>query len=162
MNVLSFDPSSKRLGYAYFVGRELEQCGLVKPDKDTLPVAMRIIQIADTVPGLIKRYEPDFVLIEFFTEPPKSIGGDRGPALAVCGQAYGAVLISAMKADWGGDDPRNCVVPISNTWTKGTTKDSRKVYAGLNYPKKYEASQDPGGDAADAICLGEHWIGRRD
>lgn len=159
VNTLSFDPSSTRLGYADFDDCHLVECGHIRADKDALPVAMRIIQMAREVPILIDRYNPDFVLVEFFTEPPKSIGGSRGPALALCGQAYGAVLLAAMKADWGTWDPLLCVIPISNTWTKGTSKPERALLAARH--KNYDPKQDTGADAADAIMMAEWWLKRR-
>lgn len=115
--------------------------------------------MAYEVPFLIARYKPDFVLIEFFTEPPKSLGGNRGPALAICGQAYGAVLIAAMKSDWADRNPMTLVLPVANTWTKGTTKPERALAASRH--KNYDPAQDPGGDAADAIMMAEWWFDRR-
>ena len=160
--LIAIDPSSTVIGYAVFVGPPLEwqliQCGLLLPDKGKLPATVRIDQLCIGLGQVIRRYMTDGVdaVVEIMGTKQYTARKERRSALPLVALAMGRA--------WG-----VCVAelgyhvhPVDIAWTQGTTKALRQAHAAAAYSTIYDPAQDTGADAADAICLGEYWIERRD
>lgn len=64
MRVLSLDQSTRASGWAYFENQEYIESGLVDMSKSSLPTHERSFEMAKAVWKIIKKYNPDCVVIE--------------------------------------------------------------------------------------------------
>jgi len=162
--LITVDPSSTVFGYAAFdMDRHtprLVQCGLLLPDKGKLPALVRIDQLCIGLGQVIHRYNADGdsveAVVEIMGTKQYTTKRERRSSLPLCALAMGRA--------WG-----VCVAelgyhvhPVDIAWTQGTTKALRQAHAAAEYSTLYDPAQDTGADAADAICLGEYWIERRE
>ena len=162
MILISIDPSSTCFGYAVFstVTNDLRQswkllqAALLLPDKGGLSATVRIDQL--------RRYkdgpdQPTRAIVE--------IMGTKQFAKAASGRRSSLPVVAlAMGRAWGVcvQELGYYVDTVDIAWTQGTTKEIRKAHAHAEYSNYYDPEQDPGGDAADAICMAEYWLERRE
>lgn len=84
-----------------------------------------------------------------------------GAGLAVYGCGVGAIATECehwcrLRRPRG--NPDYVVIPVlENDWTRGVNKEVRQIAIAAEYPD-YHISDDPGGDAADAIGLARWWM----
>lgn len=153
MKILSIDPSSSCTGYAVFDGRSLIECGTFKP-KPSDTANVRIEAMAQDLRDTIAEHAPLVLLIEDTSGKVGRRHKGGGAGLAIYGKSIGYMLATA-RATPG----LRVITVLENEWTRGVSKDTRTArLAGL---RGYDAGQDPGGDAADAIGLALWWIARQ-
>lgn len=158
MNILSFDQSSAKTGYAYFENNDLIQYGLIdcssnkknKEDNHTGLEAM-MKEIGDT----ITHFHPDIVIME------DTIMQSNAVTLKKLAKLQGMIIYKCYI------DNIKLEVSFPAHWRKelgmSQTKDGKKLkrpqlkQLALNYVKDtFEI--DVSEDVADAICIGEAYI----
>jgi len=107
---------------------------------------------------LLDELQPATILIEW----TKGKVGERrhqgrGAGLAVYGGGMGYATATA--DSWAAD---GCQVVgiLENDWTRGVKKETRQLAVASMFDD-YRASQDPGGDMADAIGMAVWWLKQR-
>lgn len=154
MTLLSIDPSITCIGYALFGGPgELFECGLIRPQSRKAPVSERCYELFLEITEMVRELAPERIVVEVPTGHVSR--GRPGAGLTTYGMAVGAVWCAArlamVRPDLAAYDER--------TWTRSRTKRSRIARIAAAWPQ-YRAADDPGGDVADAIGLGEYDYGQ--
>jgi hypothetical protein len=153
MKVLFVDPSSSVTGYALMRGRyDLMEFGRITPEKDKDRAPVRIQYFGRELAAIIADGKPDKVVIEITSgKVARGRHGGAGAGLSIYGMAVGYL--------W-----RECVAAgvevepvLENDWTNGVPKDRRLRHIAAQFPD-YAAFKDEGGDAGDAIALGQWWF----
>lgn len=152
--LLSLDPSSACIGYAYFDEQTavLIEAGRITPAKRDAPANDRIHSLIDQLEDLMRQRTPASVVFE--DSSGKVIARHRGggAGLAVHGKAVGAVMIATERFV---GRARVTAVP-ENVWTRGRPKPARAALVASQH-RGYTVKSDPGLDMADAIGLGD-WM----
>jgi hypothetical protein len=154
MMLLAIDPSSTCVGYALFgEDGKLIEFGRLLPHKGD-DAMQRIADLLADLERLWREHRPRTVVIEVTSG---KIAGRLGrvQGLGVYGMAVGACwqLLRSLAG------ARNVRTVTENEWTSGVPKRQR---LGLLEARRitYWLANDPGGDAGDAICLGEWFQGQ--
>jgi hypothetical protein len=147
--LLAIDPSSTCVGYALFGGRaSLYEFGRLLPRQGDRPME-RIASLVADLEELWLEQRPRQVVIEVTSG---KIAGRLGRAqgLGVYGMAVGACwqLLRSLAG------AQNVRAVTENEWTRSVSKTRRLLTLELRIAG-YSRADDPGGDAGDAICLGE-------
>jgi hypothetical protein len=160
MKLLSLDPSSTCIGYAVWSdssGRMIVmEHGRLKPQKSTADIQGRIRSLADELAKLVVEFDPDVIVIEVMLGRQYTASGNkqRTTSLPTCAVSMGFMWRVCCGLD-------ATTIAVDNlAWTRGRSKESRKVRA-RQLCSAYDQKQDQGGDAADAICLGDWYIQRQ-
>lgn len=156
MILLGLDPSTTCTGYAVFdagddAGVTLLECGLMRPEKRLAPYYDRVASMGSDLRETLTEYGVDAVAME--SPGGKTHGriqGGKAANLDVWGFAIGAMW--AICRDHSAEMPVALYPP--NEHTRGVSKSRRASANAVKYPL-YDADQDPGYDASDAICVGE-------
>jgi hypothetical protein len=161
--ILAIDPSSSATGWALLdlAGRIIEG-GIIKPDKLRAEPQFRIKSMAEDFRQLLNEFEPGIILIEI-TSGKVGINRNKGAGagLGVYGMAVG--YFWALTDCWFRQLPAEqqgqteVVVVKENDWTRGVPKEDRIAAFACEFPA-YNPADDPGGDVADAIGLGQWYI----
>lgn len=148
--LLSLDPSSTCTGYATFdgYGRLIESGRLIPKGKCALT---RIRSVGADLLALIADVVPSIIVIEISTSKYGRARSKGSNTIVVYGAAWGYCL-HVCEASGAG-----VKTVEANEWTKGRKKAERVLAAKFVF-KKYKPEQDPGGDAADAIMLGDWYL----
>ena len=161
--ILSLDPSSTACGWALLdlAGRILEG-GIIKPSKVRAEPQFRIKSMAEDFEQLLNEFRPGIVFIEITSG---KVGTNRhkgaGAGLATYGMAVG--FLWCVAANWLRQLPAEqqgqteVVVVKENDWTRGVPKADRIAAVAAEF-SQYNPIEDPGGDLADAIALGQWHI----
>lgn len=164
MRIISFDPSSKKTGYAVLDGLAPEQlidAGILTPSKLAVGTVERLDTLCADIPGLFDEYNPNAAVVEITSGHvgKRHLGGGRG--LAIYGMAIWAVLAKCRESL----DKTSVYAVEENAWTRSIPKAKRAAGIAYTYPSyakiiSGEAGkfQDAGGDVADAIGLGRWWL----
>lgn len=176
MKILGLDPSSKCTGYAVLNGLEphdLVEAGRLKPSRakavvEHMPAwqaahyrenvranAYGVLSMIPDLAGVIREHAPTRIIIEIPSGQAGS-GMKKGAApgsLGVMGMAQGAMygwLLARFPA---------LLCPVDERyWTRavGHTKKEDRQYKADTMYSGYDAAQDPGADASDAIWLARY------
>jgi Holliday junction resolvasome RuvABC endonuclease subunit len=147
MKLLALDPSSTCTGYAIGTSwRHLLEAGKLKPKRAADKALIRIRTMCWELEKLIEEHAPDRVVVEVPSGKTHHRLGKNVSHLPIYGMAVGAVLATCWHLGLVTD------TTADNEWTRGKPKDDRKAYIAGMF-KSYDASQDKGGDVADAIGL---------
>jgi len=157
--ILAIDTALKKCGYA--VGEKpstIIECGILWSDDRREFAEDRAISMVDDMDGLIRQHGVDRIIMEM-PAPQAPLMRYRNKKTGMQekfmprGQADYGVACGTIKNELRHRCP---AIPItrarSDQWSQQTKKDAHKAAAKLLY-KGYEPTQDPDGDAADAICL---------
>jgi hypothetical protein len=151
MKVLSLDPSTTATGYAVLGrgarGPTLIECGVLTARKASSPAITRVCEICDELGGLVAQHSPTCAVVE--TVAPNVYR--RRPTAGLLTYAMGVGMIYGTVRALLVGKPVFGIPPT--TWTRGKKKPDRIACAAMMFPS-YDPSQDPGGDAGDAIGLG--------
>jgi hypothetical protein len=133
---------------------ELLEFGRLTPANRKDDALKRISGFGTEIVDVIKDLHPDRVVIEVTSG---KVGGRRhmgnGAGLATYGMAVGFIW-SACEQIVG----RERVDTVyENDWSNGVPKDRRLRHVASQFPA-YAQYSDPGGDAGDAIGLGQWWF----
>lgn len=156
-SLLSLDPSSKCLGWAFgepgSEGLGIKCAGRIAPPEKKKPL-VRIEMIVDGLWSLLSSIRPAHVLIEIpGGRQQKKVG--QGIGLTVYGMAVGAVWNTCYLSP-----EASTIHPIRESdWIGNKKKSERPFRAKLFWPG-YErhAEEDKGRDIADAICMMHWWV----
>lgn len=159
--LLALDPSSTLTGYAIFRRGALAECGLLRPDRTADAANDRIAAMARDLFDVVRLERPDAIVVEDTSGKVARRLGKVGAGLAVYGKAVGYLLATARWSASGLPNPCEVATVLENDWTAGTPKVVRQRRVARMHPGLYDASADAGGDAADAVGLGEWWLRRR-
>lgn len=168
--LLALDPSSTRTGFAVFRGRELIDAGYFKPAAGAESEQRIDAMVGDLLRLLNKLGPEDFtVVIEVPSgKPGTGLKRGAGAHLAVYGVAVGELRRAAKV--WSENTyakafdlvkRQTAIISVTErAWTRGTPKRVRQRRTALLHPR-YAAvlAKDSGGDVADAIGLGEWYLG---
>lgn len=160
-DLLALDPSSHAVGYACFDGSgSVVAFGVVRPPRARMPAAGRIDALVAGVATLCDRHGPARAVVEFSAGKVarRVRGRSAGAGLAVLGQAQGAIR-QYLAGRLGPD----AVAIAGEGWTGGEPKHRRAARAALlvpGYAGFRVGGGDPGGDAGDAIGLGDFHLSR--
>jgi hypothetical protein len=118
--------------------------------------------MADDLRQLLNEFEPGTVLIEITSG---KVGHNRhkgsGAGLAVYGMAVGYLwaVIDCWLRRLPAEQQKNTEIVLvkENDWTRGVPKADRIAAVAAEFPA-YDTAQDPGGDLADAIALGQWYL----
>jgi len=153
--VISFDPSIKKTGVAFFEGPELVCWNLFTPKTDLKPHE-RIDSLIESVIKAIQYFGPDLCLVEMTTgKVNRGRHGGGGAGLSTYGMAVGAVYAACWsRCEVQGVD--------DNHWTRGVPKRTRQLAVEGSHKMYRDAIRriptfDAGADISDAIGLFEWW-----
>ena len=151
--VLSIDPSSTCMGYAVMTeAKALVDCGLLKPLRTRDPANARIETMVGEAVRLAQEMKPTRILIEDTSGKVGRRHRGNGAGLAVHGKSIGWLVGRLFPLG----------IPITlvpeNDWTNGVQKARRQQIVAVAFRPQYQAAQDKGGDAADAIGLARWWF----
>jgi len=156
--IFSLDPGSLKSGWALMRKPEqLVKAGLLLPDKQTAPSALRINTMCCSLWTLLNYYQPKTILIEWTSgKVGRKRHGGGGAGLAIHGAATGALWREVLAwLRW--QPPQNQLETKvqsvrENDWTRQVPKADRQAAIAQMFPA-YNIKEDPGGDIADAIGL---------
>jgi hypothetical protein len=152
--ILSIDPSSTCVGYAMFdESGTLLGSGRLMPDKKNDVAMDRIAGLVSELSALWHEHRPRHCVIEVTSGKVARRLGGCGAGLATYGMAVGACW-QMLRSLVG---PQNVTAVYENEWTRGVPKSQRLQLLRIIFPG-YDPATDPGGDAGDAIMLGEWWF----
>lgn len=159
MRIVAIDPSSSKIGYALFANGKLTEHGVITPHRTRDEANDRIRHMAGEVLAVLDESLPLHVVIEDTSGKVGTFGrrrGMNGAGLAIHGKAVGYVvcLCEAWARRQIGAQV-HCVK--ENEWTRGQRKGFRQQWVAAAH-RGYDPAQDKGGDASDAIGLGEWWL----
>jgi len=154
MIILGIDPGFGRTGYAILEQQKnqtvLRTCGCIST-KTGEPMHLRLLEIAEDLEKIIKKWQPDVACIEslFFTTNAKT-------AITV-GQARGVLLLTAAKNKLKIIEVTPLQVKISTTgYGKATKQQVQRMIQTLLKLKKIPKPDD----AADACAIAWAGMGR--
>ncbi len=153
--ILSLDPSSTCIGYARFSrDGDLHDAGRIT-SKKSQRATVRMVKLAEEIVELVECSTPASRIICVVEIPSGHVNrgrhGGGGAGLSTYGLAVGYLLGRLASLDV---DVR---MVEENKWTRGIPKFKRCRLVALKH-QSYQPINDPGGDVADAIGLGEWWI----
>jgi hypothetical protein len=167
---LFIDPSSTCCGYAVFDGSRLVECGRVTPDRQRDPANVRIQSMARELHNLaVEKLCPPavsyHVCSEIVIEDTSGKVGARhgaggGAGLSIYGKAVGYIW-GALRGSEALATADVVMVP-ENEWTRGKPKANRLQRVAMLHRGLYDPKKDSGGDAGDAVGLGDWWAVCRD
>ena len=161
--LLSIDPSSTCTGYAVFRNKRLVDAGLLKPTNRKDPPTKRIVEMVAELQGVLHEKKPKVAVVEITSGKVNTRRhGGSGAGLAIYGMAVGAMWQSLREyLVWGKIEGEVVCVP-ENDWirhrAKGQKSKAARIAEVAACHKKYDPDKDKGGDAADAILLGEWYL----
>ena len=165
-SLLALDPSSTAIGWCQMgPGCELRSAGVIRPGREHRKTAFdRITDMTSALAALLHYATPSTILIEWTVG---KVAGrlkrkSRGAGLAIYGIGVGAATATCQ---WYAHKRFEIeIVEIEaiteNTWTRGVPKEARQAWIAGQF-KQYRATDDPGGDMADAIGLAQWWLQER-
>lgn len=160
--IIALDPSSTIVGYAAMNSRSgLIEAGLISPVNRSAGSYDRIVSLRSQLRKLLDAASPSAILIEWTKGKVGKRHHGHGAGLAVYGCGVGAIATECehwcmLRRPHGSSD--HIVIPVlENDWTGGVQKEVRQLAIASEYPA-YHISDDPGGDAADAIGLARWWL----
>jgi hypothetical protein len=158
--ILSLDPSSTLTGWASMHrSAQLLEAGLLRPDSRRDASWDRVCSLSDSLWELLEEVRPGVILVEWTRG---KVGKHRhhgvGAGLAVYGCGVGGQGMIARQ--WVRAHPGVRIEAVlENDWTRGISKSDRTAAIIASYPAyAAQASEDVGGDVADAIGLAAWWI----
>lgn len=161
MRLLAIDPSSRSIGWSFFVVRGLSKKLPSDPEivvkgagiitERGADVLNRVVRIIDRIDEVIEVMEPSNVVIEVPSGKVVARHGGGGSGLAVYGFATGAI--------WQVCRSRGTskTQAVTEAWTGGHSKERRRKVALKAYPALADL-KDPGYDISDAVALGVWWL----
>lgn len=154
-DVLSFDPSSRCTGYAFFRSQdELVDCGLLR--RSSKCITEMACTLFDEIQSVIRDHKPDLIVIEAPSGKVARRLGGRGAGLSVYGVSVGIVAGASIAARGRHFMGRYSVLLIDEPlWTRSRSKLTRRAEVELAFPRLKEIRErDVGMDAADAVGVG--------
>ena len=159
--LLSIDPSINSTGYAVFSGSDLIRCWHIRPQRNKtrnkvttkIPAHQRIQAIIRELDFICDEHEPHEAVVEITSGKTSARHKGNGAGLATYGMAVGHVARWAI-ARLG---PDAVTQVYENEWTRGSSKQTRRLRAHAAYPRAYTTEimeGDKEGDISDAIALG--------
>jgi hypothetical protein len=161
--ILAIDPSSTATGWALLdLAGRIVQAGNIRPDKLRSEPQFRIKSMAEDLRQLLNEFEPGTVVIEITSgKTSKRHGSGAGAGLGVYGMAVGylwAVTDCWLRQLPAEQQGQTQIVPIrENLWCRGISKADRIAAVACEFPE-YNPADDPGGDLADAVSLGQWYL----
>jgi hypothetical protein len=161
--ILSLDPSSTATGWALLdLAGRIVQGGIIKSDKLRNEPQFRIKSMAEEFRQLLNEFGPGIVIIEITSG---KVGLNRhkgsGSGLSIYGMAVGylwAVTDCWLRQLPAEQQGQTQIVPIrENLWCRGISKADRIAAVACEFPE-YNPADDPGGDLADAVSLGQWYL----
>jgi len=169
MKILALDPSSTCTGYAVLLEERIIEAGRIRGKSRSDTVIARVLAMRGELMEILHEHDPWAVVIELPLEKQWTRHPERKSGMAVwAGAAWAlwafahewalerACLNDALRIERGAAPDNPAIYPIPNTWTAGRSKEDRKASVAILWPA-YLTARDPGGDIADAICLGLWW-----
>jgi hypothetical protein len=167
--ILFLDPSSTYIGWAEFndAGGDPVRFGRLVGKGDN--AVRRIVRLCDDLADICAG-DPRAVVVEIPSgkvSRKKRARGMNGAGLSVYGMAVGYYLGWLNTVWMKRDDERQVHVVTEFEWTNrriggrnvAQTKEQRQAWVAQCHRKNgYDPADDPGGDVADAIALGEWWF----
>lgn len=152
--ILSLDTSSTAVGVALFHpdGRNADRTFRLTPNYTGAACAMKLNLLCDEVETCIGELVAEFGPITIVVVEEAPTFSKQG-SIAAQNRAYGAIVHLLHKLGI----KRVYEIPIA-TWTKGRSKDARQWR--IRQQLGLSQTQDSGGDALDALQLGQWWIAR--
>ena len=154
MTILSLDTSSTSTGWAFFVDNIYNQSGVIDlttKENKKLPSDDRIEKMCLNIFNLIKRYDPDTVVIEKLTVSRNMV------TVRVLAKIIGTVYAYALQ------NKIRYVELEASQWRaslhmqkRGRKRDEYKKLS-IQYAKSV-ANKDVTDDEADAICIGQGFL----
>lgn len=152
--LMAVDPGSRVVGFAVFRNGELADAGMIRAFKPSAPPLERILSLCADLLNLCDKHEPATVVIEMpsghVSRGRRAIGGHGLTTLGIAAGAIWAALVSHLR-------PGVIQTVDPHVWTRGMGKRQRQRLVAASEPR-YQADEDGGGDAADAIGIGRYWI----
>jgi hypothetical protein len=171
--ILALDPSSTCIGWALFAGDRLSEYGVIKPSPSKLPTNLRIdnlwARLQTLLNGHTLQHGDQIVMEDCSAQAGRGARAGKGAGLPVYGKAVGYFWARLdAKFDPTSHGPSLHLVEVQE-WTQrringrkvAQRKEQRQAWVAYNhgsYRTIQASGQDPGGDMADAIALGEWWI----
>lgn len=158
--LLAIDPSSTRTGVAVFDDGQLIDAMVLVP-KDTDDADIRIDAMVEDLGRILAKLTPELIVIEVPSgRPGAGIKAGAKAQLAIYGLAVGE-LRRVVKAWAAGRTPCQVLSVTERDWTLGRSKKRRAQRMLMLHPGMREllTEHDRGHDAADAIGIGEWYLG---
>lgn len=157
--LLAIDPSSTKTGYAHLriPDGEVIQAGFLSGRARDAAIG-RAMETADELISLIADARPDVIVMEVpgpFMSPAMVKRNPRGQGQALYGAAVGIMYRAAWQTGVE-------LIPVgAHEWTRRQQKAKRAIALAMtNAAYRGARAADPGMDVADAIEMGQWWIGR--
>jgi hypothetical protein len=172
MRIFGIDPGSFKTGWGIRIVspdlNELYRFGVIKAQKKLEAIdhirTMRILLF-----GLLWKYKPDTILIEWTSGKVNKQHKGGGAGLAIHGASVGALWVEA--EHWLVEHNRlesparvaQVICVAENEWTRKVPKTVRQMAVMQQWPIYAEQAKvlDPGADAADAIGMIDWWVQER-
>ena len=147
------------MGYAVtaMAGRLIE-AGPITPAVPSAASYERTVSLCEQVASLLETIRPVVILVEWTKGKVGKRHQGLGAGLAVYGCGVGSIATECRH--WIKANPlASCelIAILENDWTRGVKKISRQHAIATEY-SAYRISDDPDGDAADAIGLAQWWL----
>jgi len=164
--VFAIDPGSIRSGWCVMKPPEqLVEAGLLLPNKLRALPEFRINDQCESLRELLNKWQPKTILLEWTSG---KVGRKRhrgqGAGLAIYGISVGSLwqVVLAWRRALPAKQQLEVKVELilENLWCRQIPKSERIATVAATFPE-YNASQDPGGDIADALGLAVWYLRER-
>ena len=155
MRLLALDQSSKITGYAIFVDGKLEEYGKIELKDDD--IGIRLNTLRDKLAELIMNYDIDEVAFEDIYMDGQRV--NNVSTFKVLAEVFGVCYELFV------DMEIPCTPVLAGTWKstlgiKGKTRPEQKRNAQKYVKENYNL--DVIQDIADAVCIGSHYLKKKD